>query len=95
MEISQDINYQKQNLDLPQLNPEQNLPQGRGRTDAPDAPAKAATVSLSDKGRAAASSIDFTAEADTLSQLQALGSSPSFGQAYASVSYDKVKHLLD
>jgi hypothetical protein len=98
MDINQDINYQKNNLDLSHLNLPKNLPEkkaGEGGEKTPDTAPGASTVNLSEKGRAASFTFDFNAEADTLSKLESLGKSESFGNAHASISYDKVKHLLD
>ncbi|MCP3944106.1 MAG: hypothetical protein GY710_21870 [Desulfobacteraceae bacterium] len=102
MDINQDINYQKHNVDLSQLNlsklpPESKtvVPQGADSEISTDTASGASTVSLSEKGRAASVTFDFNATPENLLKLEALGNSKSFGKAHASISYDNVKNLLD
>ncbi len=102
MEINQDINYQKHTIDLSQTNlpkhfPENNaaVPQGAGSKISTDTASGAATVSLSEEGRAASFKFDFNATTDNLLKMEALGNSNSFGKAHASISYENVKSLLE
>ena len=102
MDISQDINYQKANIDLPHLNqPKQvvenkaNVPKSPVADEPSQAKPGAASVSLSEQGRAASLNIDFGSETDILSKMQALGNTGNFGKAHAAISYDNVKHLLE
>lgn len=100
MEISQDINYQKHNFDpsplaTPLPEKETAVPPGTANETPSDTAPGSSLVSLSEKGRAASQTFDFHAEAETLSRLEALGSSKSFANAHAAISYDKVKHLLE
>ncbi|MCG8635395.1 MAG: hypothetical protein MI863_16300 [Desulfobacterales bacterium] len=97
MEINQDINYRKNNLDLPQMNQPKDPQEKQAGTSTEKSPADApgaSTVSLSEEGRAASFTFDFNAEAENLAKLEILGKSNSFAKAHASISYDKVKHLL-
>ncbi len=101
MDINPDVNYQKSNIDLSQLNLPKNLQENKTATGAAgselsaDTAPGASSVNLSEEGRAASFKFDFNAETENLSKLEALGNSKSFGNAHASISYDKVKHLLD
>ncbi|HCY83964.1 MAG TPA: hypothetical protein DHV36_02390, partial [Desulfobacteraceae bacterium] len=98
MEINPDVSYQKTNIDLSQQGPSHLLPenkaaQAKGAAGAPleKMPAGAATVSLSDEGRAASLELDFTDETDIFTKMQALGRSTALGKAHASMSYESVK----
>ena len=99
MDINQNINSQKSAIDLSQFTKHQNLPD-KETTRKPDstvsnASLNASTVNLSKEGRAASFEFDFNATTENLSRLDTLKNSDSFTKAHASISYDKVKHLLD
>ncbi len=100
MDINPNINSQKSAVDLSQLALQNHLP-GKGASKGPgndistDTPIDASFVSLSEEGRAASFKFDFNATADNFSKLDALRNSDSFAKAHASISYEKVKNLLD
>lgn len=101
MEINQNINPQRPGIDMSQFASNPPVPGNRGAAAkeagneaAQDTPVDAATVQLSDEGRAASLTLDFNDTGDILSKLETLGKSDAFGKAHASFSYEKIKHLL-
>ena len=102
MDINPNSNSQKSAIDLSQLGLQSHLPgkgastpKGPGNDISTDTPIDASFVSLSEEGRAASFKVDFNATADNFSKLDALRNSDSFAKAHASISYEKVKNLLD
>ncbi len=103
MDINQNINSQKQAIDLSNFTKNKNLPDkgtttptrtgSEISTDTP--PLRAATVNLSQEGRAASLIVDFNSTADNISKINALRDSESFPKAHAAISYENVKNLLD
>ncbi len=102
MDINQDITSQKHAIDLSQLNLPKHHPGNKisasqrieSEVSTNTAPG-ASTVNLSEEGRAASLTFDFNATTENLLKLNALGKSESFAKAHASISYEKVKSLLD
>lgn len=101
MEINQNVNPQRPGVDMSQFASHPPVPGNKGTAAkeagneaAPDTPVDAATVKLSEEGRAASLTLDFNDTGDILSKLETLGKSDIFGKAHASISYEKVKHLL-
>jgi len=102
MDINQTIDYKKNAIDLSQLNlPKHHLEnktmvsKGLDSEVPTDTTPGASTVNLSEEGRAASFTFDFNATADNLLKLEALGNSKTFAKAHASISYEKVKDLLE
>jgi hypothetical protein len=101
MDINQNITSQKTANDLSQFALKNHLPgkrssasKGTGK-EISTTPFGSTTVSLSKEGRAASFTVDFNATADNLSKLNVLKNSDSFAKAHSSISYEKVKILLD
>ncbi len=102
MDINQDIDRQKTAIDLSQL-PLQKHTAGNQPTPSQRAgseiseppPLGVSTVKLSQEGRAASVAFDFNATEHNLSKLKALGSSSTIAKAHASISYERVKNLLE
>lgn len=100
MDINQNINSQKTANDLSQFGLKNHFPdkgssasKGTGKENSTTP--GSATVSLSKEGRAASFTVDFNATAYNLSKLNGFKNSDSFAKAHSSISYEKVKNLLD
>jgi hypothetical protein len=101
MDINQNINTKKIAKDLSQFALKNHLP-GKGESASKGMvkeiftpPFGSTTVNLSKEGRAASFTVDFNAAADNFSKLNVLKNSDSFAKAHSSISYEKVKNLLD
>ncbi len=102
MDINQNIDYKKNAIDLSQLSLPKHHSENKKtvsqRVDnevSTDTTPGASTVTLSEEGRVASVTFDFNATADNLLKLDALGNSKSFTKAHATISYEKVKSLLE
>ncbi len=100
MDINQNINTQKTANDLSQFAFKNHLPDkgesaSKGMVKKIATPPGSTTVNLSKEGRTASFTVDFNATADNFSKLNLLKNSDSLAKAHFSISYEKVKNLLD
>lgn len=102
MEINQNLNRQKTVIDLtqyplqkPSADEGATSPQGKVSEISTGTPRGASAVNLSREGRTASLTFDFGATTENLAKLDALGNPETFGRSHASISYEKVKNLLD
>jgi hypothetical protein len=100
MDINQNINFQKTANDISQFVLKNQLPdKGVNTSNETDketfSPLGSTNVSLSEEGRSASFNVAFNETSENLSKLNELKDSDSFAKLHSSISYEKVKNLLD